>query len=75
MLDDLIIDINQSLGTTIVVVTHELASIFAIGSNSVFLDAGSKSIVGRGNPRELLKNPPNDEVYKFLTRGAEKKHA
>ena len=52
MLDDLIIDINQSLGTTI-----------------------SKSIVGRGNPRELLKNPPNDEVYKFLTRGAEKKHA
>lgn len=75
MLDDLIIDINQSLGTTIVVVTHELASIFAIGSNSVFLDADSKSIVGRGNPRELLKNPPNDEVYKFLTRGAEKKHA
>lgn len=75
MLDDLIIDINQSLGTTIVVVTHELASIFAIGTNSVFLDAETKSIIGRGNPHELLKNPPNEEVYKFLTRGAEKKNA
>lgn len=75
MLDDLIIDINQSLGTTIVVVTHELASIFAIGTNSVFLDAATKSIIGRGNPHELLKNPPNEEVYKFLTRGAEKKNA
>ena len=74
-LDPLIIDINQSLGTTIVVVTHELASIFAIGTNSVFLDAETKSIIGRGNPHELLKNPPNEEVYKFLTRGAEKKNA
>ena len=75
MLDDLIVEINQSLGTTIVVVTHELASIFSIGSNSIFLDAHTKSIIGRGNPKELLKNPPNDEVYQFLTRGAEKRHA
>lgn len=74
LLDDLILDINQSLGTTIVVVTHELESIFAIGNNSVFLDGKSKSILGRGNPRELLKNPPNEEVYNFLTRGA-KSHA
>lgn len=69
LLDDLIIDINKSLGTTIVVVTHELNSIFAIGSNSIFLDADTKSILGRGNPRELLKNPPNEAVLKFLTRG------
>lgn len=75
MLDDLILDINQSLGTTIVVVTHELASIFAIGNNSIFLDANTKNILGRGNPKELLKNPPNEEIYKFLTRGAEKKNA
>lgn len=69
LLDDLIIDINRSLGTTIVVVTHELNSIFAIGNNSVFLDADTKSILGRGNPKELLKNPPNETILKFLTRG------
>ena len=71
-LDDLILELNHSLGTTIVVVTHELSSIFAIGNNSIFLDAQSKSILARGNPNELLKNPPNEEVYKFLTRGGEK---
>lgn len=70
LLDDLIVDINKSLGTTIVVVTHELASIFDIGTNSVFLDASIKEIGAKGNPRELLKNPPNENVYKFLTRGA-----
>lgn len=69
LLDDLILDINQSLGTTIVVVTHELDSIFAIGSNSIFLDADIKGILGRGNPRELLKNPPNEKLLNFLTRG------
>lgn len=71
-LDDLILEINHSLGTTIVVVTHELSSIFAIGNNSIFLDAQSKSITARGDPKELLKNPPNEEVYKFLTRGGER---
>ena len=69
LLDDLIIEINQSLGTTIVVVTHELSSIFAIGTNSIFLDGDTKSIIGYGNPKDLLKNPPNDKVLRFLTRG------
>lgn len=69
LLDDLILDINRSLGTTIVVVTHELASIFAIGNNSVFLDASIKKIGASGDPKELLQDPPNDNVYKFLTRG------
>lgn len=72
-LDELILEINHSLGTTIVVVTHELSSIFAIGNNSIFLDAESKTIMARGNPRELLKNPPNQAVYEFLTRGGERK--
>ena len=75
MLDDLILDINQSLGTTIVVVTHELNSIFAIGNNSIFLDTATKSISARGNPHELLKNPPNQDVYNFLTRGEKIKNA
>lgn len=68
-LDDLIIEINRSLGTTIVVVTHELSSIFAIGNNSIFLDASQKQITAKGDPHELLKNPPNREVLEFLTRG------
>ncbi len=71
-LDELILELNQSLGTTIVVVTHELDSIFTIGNNSIFLDAGSKTILAHGDPKELLKNPPNPEVYQFLTRGEKK---
>lgn len=70
LLDDLILDINRSLGTTIIVVTHELESIFNIGNNSIFLDASIKQIGAKGNPLELLKNPPNDTVYEFLTGGA-----
>lgn len=69
LLDDLILNINQSLGTTMVIVTHELSSIFAIGNNSIFLDAETKKIIAHGNPKDLLKNPPNEAVYNFLTRG------
>ncbi len=71
-LDDLILDINHSLGTTLVIVSHELDSIFAIGNNSIFLDSKTKTIIGRGNPKELVKHPPNETVYNFLTRGGEK---
>ncbi len=71
LLDDLILRINADLGTTIVVVTHELSSIFAIGQDSIFLDAETKTVIGRGSPKELLKNPPNDTVLNFLTRGKE----
>ena len=69
-LDDLILEINKTLGTTIIVVTHELPSIFAIGKNSIFLDKTIRTISAKGNPGELLKNPPNKEVREFLTRGA-----
>ena len=68
-LDDLILQINKSLGTTIIVVTHELPSIFAIGKNSIFLDKTIKTISAAGCPKDLLKNPPNEQVYEFLTRG------
>ena len=69
LLDDLILEINASLGTTIVIVTHELASIFAVGSNSIFLDSESRRAIAHGNPSELLKNPPSEKVLTFLTRG------
>lgn len=68
-LDDLILELKGSLGTTIVVVTHELPSIFAIGDNSVFLDTETKTMIAYGNPKELLENPPRPVVREFLTRG------
>ena len=69
MLDDLIIKINQSLGTTIVIITHELNSIFKIGTNSIFLDSEKQSIIAYGKPKDLLEYPPNNDVLNFLTRG------
>jgi phospholipid/cholesterol/gamma-HCH transport system ATP-binding protein len=69
LLDDLILELRASLGATIVVVTHELASIFAIGNNSVFLDAGSKTMIAGGDPKTLLKESHNPVVRTFLTRG------
>ncbi|MDD4183721.1 MAG: polyamine ABC transporter ATP-binding protein, partial [Candidatus Omnitrophica bacterium] len=69
MLDDLILKLRDTLGATFVVVTHELASIFAIGNNSVFLDANSKTIVAEGSPKDLLANSKNSNVIGFLTRG------
>jgi phospholipid/cholesterol/gamma-HCH transport system ATP-binding protein len=67
-LDDLILEIRDSLGTTIVVVTHELASIFAIGNDAVFLDPESRTIIARGDPRQLVADTRDDRVERFLTR-------
>jgi len=69
LLDDLILELRDSLGTTIVIVTHELASIFAIGNNSVFLDADAKTQLAIGNPLSLRDNHANDVVRSFLRRG------
>ncbi len=68
LLDDLILELRDSLGATVVVVTHELASIFTIGDNSIFLDPVSKSIIARGNPKELLEHTKDPRVKNFLTR-------
>ena len=68
LLDDLILELRDNLGATIVVVTHELASIFAIGNNSVFLDVETRTMTASGPPRELLKSG-DDNVRRFLTRG------
>jgi phospholipid/cholesterol/gamma-HCH transport system ATP-binding protein len=68
-LDDLILELRDSLGTTVVVVTHELASIFAIGDNSVFLDAETRTAIAGGNPRTLLEESPDPVIRAFLNRG------
>jgi phospholipid/cholesterol/gamma-HCH transport system ATP-binding protein len=69
LLDELILELRDSLGATIVVVTHEVASILTIGNNSVFLDADTNSIVARGHPKELLAHSSDPKVRAFLTRG------
>ena len=70
-LDDLILQLSESLGTTMVVVTHELASIFTIGSNSVFLDASKRTMTATGNPKKLLAETQDPAIRLFLTRGEE----
>jgi phospholipid/cholesterol/gamma-HCH transport system ATP-binding protein len=69
LLDDLIKELADSLGSTVVVVTHELASIFAIGQNSVFLDVETRSMAASGPPKELRDQSDNPTVRRFLLRG------
>jgi phospholipid/cholesterol/gamma-HCH transport system ATP-binding protein len=71
LLDDLILELRDSLGATVVVVTHELPSIFAIGDDSIFLDVEARTATARGAPRELLATATNPNVRRFLTRGEE----
>ena len=68
LLDDLILELRDSLGATVVVVTHELASIFTIGNNSVFLDPDAKTMTASGDPKELLAHCPDPKVQAFLRR-------
>lgn len=68
-LDDLILRLRDSLGSTIVIVTHELASIFAVANNSIFLDTATRTQGAVGNPRELRDHSDNPAVRIFLNRG------
>ena len=70
-LDDLILELRDSLGATVVIVTHELASIFAIGNNCVFLDPETRTMIATGNPNTLLAECEHPTVRSFLTRGEE----
>jgi len=69
-LDDLIRELAESLGTTVAIVSHELPSIFAIGTNGIFLDSESKRMIAQGTPHELLEHGP-PTVRQFLRRGDE----
>ncbi len=68
-LDDLLLDLRDSLGITIVVVTHELASIFTIADSSVFLCAEARTQIALGDPKELRDHSDNPKVRTFLNRG------
>ena len=67
-LDELILQLRDSLGTTIVIVSHELASILAIGNNSVFLDEERRTMIDSGNPSVLIDHSPEAKVRAFLRR-------
>jgi len=67
-LDDLILELRDGLGTTIVVVTHELASILSIGSNSIYLDAETHTMIATGNPQQAAQTG-DAKVRHFLSRG------
>ena len=69
-LDDLILQLRDSTGGTVVMVTHELASIFAIGNNGVYLDAATKTQLDTGSPQFMLEHSEHEQVREFLSRGA-----
>src|SRR5262249_56151387 len=65
-IDDLILELRESLDVTVVIVTHELSSILRIGTSGILIDAASRSIVARGNPRELRRQSHDARVLDFL---------
>ena len=69
LLDELILELRGSLGATVVVVTHELASILAVGNNSIFLDPETRTMIASGDPHRLLAESQDPKVRNFLTRG------
>lgn len=70
LLDELIVQIKESMGATVVLVTHELPSIFAIANNSVYLDNISRTMIACGDPAYLREHSPEPVVRQFLTRSA-----
>ena len=69
-LDDLILELRDALGATVVIVTHELASIFTIADTGLFLDAETKYAISDADPRDVIKDPNADpKVREFLLRG------
>lgn len=67
-LDQLIVQVCQALGSTVIIVSHELPSILSIGTNSVFLDAQTNTMLDRGDPKKLLEHSQEDKVRQFLNR-------
>ena len=67
-LDQLIVQICQGLDSTVIIVSHELPSILSIGTNCVFLDSKTKTMLDTGNPKSLAKNSQHEQVIQFLNR-------
>lgn len=69
-LDELILVLNETLGITIVMVTHELASILRVGRTCIMLDKESKGIIASGSPKALAKGATDERVKRFFGRSA-----
>jgi len=67
-LDQLIVQVCEALGSTVIIVSHELPSILSIGTNCVFLDAQTKTMLDSGDPKHLLQHSSQDKVRQFLSR-------
>lgn len=67
-LDELVLQLRDTLGATVVIVSHELASIFAIGTECIFLDSESRRPIARGVPKTLREGAASDKVRRFLAR-------
>ncbi len=67
-LDRLIVQICKALDSTVIIVSHELPSILSIGTNSIVLDATSKTMIDSGNPQQLLSASKDQRVRQFLNR-------
>lgn len=72
-LDELILRLNAHLGLTVVIVTHDLESIFKIGKHCIMLDRESKSIIARGDPRQLRDSSTDPRVRSFFNRTPQEK--
>lgn len=68
-LDELILELRESLDTTVVMVTHELPSIYSIGTDSIFLDAETRTMIASGPPTWIRDNCDDPIVHQFMTRG------
>ncbi len=73
-LDELILELKESLNSTIVVVTHDLDSLFLIGTDAIYLDPRTKTISAHGAPRALLETTDDPLLRAFLTRGNSTRH-
>jgi len=67
--DDIILGLRDATGATIVLVSHDLPSIFALADDALFLDSERKTMIARGRPEELRDHCPDPKVRAFLTRG------
>jgi phospholipid/cholesterol/gamma-HCH transport system ATP-binding protein len=69
-LDELILQIRETLGTTMIIVSHELDSIFSIADRVIMLEREAKGIIAEGNPRTLVQTSKDPRVQEFLQRRA-----
>lgn len=67
-LDELIVELSKGLGATVVIVSHELPSLFAICDDGIFLDADAKTAIAHGSPRALRDGCDHPTVRAFMAR-------